>query len=65
MIPNIRSICSKKEVIIPVDYPKLKEFKIENNLNEIISMLRGKGKAVVDMVLDLIKISGRLHSLYQ
>ena len=53
------------EAIIPVDYPKSRELKIRNNLNEIISILRGKGKAVVNMVLDFIKISGKFHNLYQ
>ena len=62
--------CGGKETVLHVlvDCPKLKELrqqlrkKIGDNFRDITSMLGGKGKEVLNAVLDFAEASGRFYS---
>jgi ribonuclease HI len=62
--------CGGKETVVHVlvDCPKLKELrqqlrkKIGDNFRDITSMLGGKGKEVLNAVLDFAEASGRFYS---
>jgi hypothetical protein len=55
-------------VYVLVDYPRLRELrqklqeKIDNNFNNLLTMLGEKGKEVVNAILDFIEALGRFYS---
>src|SRR5581483_11772902 len=67
---NNKCTYGRKETVVHVlvDYPKLKELrqqlrqKIGDDFQDITSILRGKGKEVLNTVLDFAEASGRFYS---